>query len=85
MLFIVTQTHTPEACPKDEGGSDILVDRGAQGVRVKGIYGAWYGHTIWYVLEADGAEEVQKFLDPGMKRCTATVTPVFDATAGGRA
>ena len=39
MLFMVTQTHTAECCPKDAGGSDSLVDKGANGVALKGCWG----------------------------------------------
>ncbi len=80
MLFMITQVHTPEACPKDEGGSDILIDKNAQGVTVKGRWGAWAHHIIWYLVEADNLEAIQRFLDPGMKRCTCTVEPVGEAS-----
>lgn len=29
MLFMITQVHTPETCPKDEGGADVLIDKNA--------------------------------------------------------
>ncbi len=76
MLFMITQVHTPETCPKDEGGADALIDQTAEGVDVKGRWGAWSHHTIWYLVEADSLEAVQGFVDPGMKRCTCTVAPV---------
>ena len=80
MLFMITQVHTPEACPKDEGGSDVLIDKNAQGVTLKGRWGAWAHHTIWYLVEADNLEAIQRFLDPGMKRSTCTVEPVGEAS-----
>ncbi|MBI4297508.1 MAG: DUF3303 family protein [Chloroflexi bacterium] len=76
MLFMITQVHTPETCPKDEGGADVLIDKGFHGVTVKGRWGAWSQHTVWYLVEADSADAIQKFLDPGMKRCHAHVVPV---------
>jgi hypothetical protein len=76
MLFMITQVHTPETCPKDVGGADTLIDNNAQGVTLKGRWGAWTHHTIWYLLEADDQEAITRFLDPGMKRCTCTVEPV---------
>ncbi len=79
MLFMITQVHTPQACPKDEGGADVLIDRNAQGVTVKGRWGAWAHHIIWYLVEADNLEAIQRFLDPGMTRCTCTVEPVGEA------
>jgi len=78
MLFMVTQTHTPETCPIDAGGSRILTDSTAAGVRVRAMYGAYTAHTIWYMAEADSQDALQKFLEPGMKRSTAVVTPVYD-------
>ena len=35
MLFMITQVHTPQTCPKDEGGADVLINKNAQGVSVK--------------------------------------------------
>ena len=29
MLFMITQIHTPETCPKDAGGADVLIDKNA--------------------------------------------------------
>ncbi len=78
MLFMITQVHTPETCPIDAGGADTLTDKNAQGVTVKGRWGAYPRHIIWYLVEADNLEAIQHFLDPGMKRCTATVEPVAE-------
>ncbi len=79
MLFMITQVHTPETCPKGEGDADVLIDQTAEGVDVKGRWGAWSHHTIWYLVEADSLEAVQGFVDPGMKRCTCTVAPVGES------
>lgn len=79
MLFMITQVHSPETCPKDEGGADVLVDTNVPGVTTKGRWGAWSHHTIWYLVDADNPEAIQHFLDPGMKRCTCTVEPVAEA------
>ncbi len=78
MLFMITQVHTPETCPKDEGGSDILIDKNAPGITVKGRWGAWVHHTIWYRVETDDVAAIQSFLNPGMARCTSTVEPVVE-------
>ncbi|MEE8470010.1 MAG: DUF3303 family protein [Dehalococcoidia bacterium] len=79
MLFMITQVHTPESCPRDTGGSDALIDKSAQGVSVRGRWGAWSQHTVWYLVEADSVDAIQRFLDPGMKRCTCTVAPVSES------
>jgi hypothetical protein len=33
---------------------------------------------IYYIVEADDVKAIHKFLDPGLKRCTATITPVSE-------
>ena len=76
MLFHITQTHTPETCPKDEGGSAILYDENAEGVKMRAFYSAFPEHVIYYILEADSMDAVRDFLFPGFKRCTCKVTPV---------
>ena len=80
MLFMITQVHTPETCPKDEGGSDVLFEKNAQGITLKGRWGAWTHHIIWYLVETDNQESIQRFLEPGMTRCTCTVEPVGEAS-----
>ena len=78
MLFHITQVHSPESCPRDEGGSNSLVDSTVPGVKVIGRYGANSQHILFYIVEADDAMAIQQFLWPGFKRCTATVTPVIE-------
>ncbi len=34
------------------------------------------GRNLYYIVEADDYDTVEKFLCPGFKRCTATITPV---------
>ena len=76
MLFHITQTHTPELCPKDAGGSKTLYDAKVEGVTLVAIYGAYSEHVIYYIVEADKIESVEAFLMPGFKRCTSKITPV---------
>ncbi|MBI3944282.1 MAG: hypothetical protein HY321_00005 [Armatimonadetes bacterium] len=78
MLFHITQTHTPENCPKDVGGSQTLYNPEVEGVQLRAMYGAFSQHVIYYVVEADSLEAIHQFLGPGWKRCTATVTPVSE-------
>tara|TARA_B100000315_G_scaffold234745_2_gene249057 strand:- start:2315 stop:2566 length:252 start_codon:yes stop_codon:yes gene_type:complete len=80
MLFMITQVHTAETCPIDQGGSDVLCNKDAKGITLKGRWGAWSHHTVWYLVEADDFTAIQGFLDPGMKRSTATVEPVGEAS-----
>ncbi len=78
MLFHITQVHTPESCQKGEGGSNSLFDPNVAGVKLLGRYGANAQHTLFYIVEADDAHALQLFLWPGLKRCTATITPVIE-------
>ena len=80
MLFMITQVHAADTCPIDQGGSDVLFNREATGVTLKGRWGAWSHHTVWYLVEADDIESIQRFLDPGMKRSTCSVEPVGEAS-----
>ena len=84
MLFHITQVHSPESCPRDEGGSNSLVDSTVPGVKVIGRYGANSQHILFYIVEADDAMAIQQFLWPGFKRCTATVTPVIETAVKKR-
>lgn len=78
MLFLITQTHTPELCPKDVGGSKVLYNPNAEGVKVRAMYGAFPEHVIYYIVEADSLDAIDQFLDPGWVRCTSTITPVSE-------
>lgn len=78
MLFHITQTHTPENCPKEAGGSKALYNSNAEGVKLRAMYGAFAQHVIYYIVEADSSNAIHKFLDPGFTRCTATITPVSE-------
>jgi len=78
MLFLITQTHAPESCPKDEGGSKTLYNADAEGIKLRAMYGAFAEHLIYYVVEADSQDAIHKFLIPGFKRCDCTITPVAE-------
>ncbi|HET6626080.1 MAG TPA: DUF3303 family protein [Nocardioidaceae bacterium] len=78
MLFHITQVHSPELCPKDEGGSNSLFNPDVDGVTLIGRYGANAQHTLFYVIDADNVDAVQRFLWPGFKSCRSTVTPVSE-------
>jgi Domain of unknown function (DUF3303) len=78
MLFHITQRHTPETCPVDEGGSNSLFNPNVEGLKLIGRYGANSEHTLFYIVEADDWTALQLFLLPGFKRATATITPVSE-------
>ncbi|MGH3510345.1 MAG: DUF3303 domain-containing protein [Nocardioidaceae bacterium] len=78
MLFHIEQAHAPADCPYGSGGSRSLHDASVDGVRVIGVYGAFTEHVIFLVIEADDLDAVHRFLLPGMKTCTTSITPVSD-------
>jgi hypothetical protein len=81
MLFMITQKHAPESCPKDVGGSKTLYDPSAEGITLKARYAAFAEHIIYYVVEAEGQDAIQRFLTPAFTSCTATVTPVSEESS----
>jgi hypothetical protein len=78
VLFHITQVHTAETCPRDEGGSNSLFNANVPGLKLIGRYGANAQHTLFYIVEATDVNAIHKFLWPGFTRCTATVTPVSE-------
>jgi hypothetical protein len=82
MLFLVKQTHAPEHCPSGHGGTKTLYDAEAEGVKLDRVLGDFSRHTVYYVLEAQWVEDVQKFLAPGWSICTSEVIPVSEAPIG---
>jgi hypothetical protein len=78
MIFVVKQVHTPELCPAERGGTKTLYDASAPGVKLDRILGDFSAHTVYYILEADWVEDVQRFLAPGWLMCTSEVIPVSE-------
>jgi hypothetical protein len=78
MLFLIEQAHTPENCPYGRGGSQSLHDATVTEVTVKAMYGNFMKHVVYIIVEASDIDDINKFLLPGMKTCTTTITPVTD-------
>jgi hypothetical protein len=78
VLFHITQVHTPESCPRDQGGSNSLYDEDVDGLQLIGRYGANAEHTLFYIVEADDVTALHRFLWPGFTTCTSTITPVSE-------
>ena len=78
MVFHITQVHTPETCPKNEGGSKALYTPDVEGLTIRAIYGAFAEHTIFYVVEAESIRAVHEMLLPGFERCTCDIRPVTE-------
>jgi hypothetical protein len=80
MLFHITQSHSADLCPKDEGGSKTLYNPKAEGVKLRAMYGAFAEHVIYYVVEADSIKALDRFLMPGFMRCECEIRPVSDVS-----
>ena len=78
MLFHIEQSHAPADCPYGKGGSRSLQDPNVEGLTVHGVWGAFSEHVVFMLVESDDLEAVHRFLLPGMKTCTASITPVSD-------
>ena len=46
------------------------------GLKIVAAYGAYTEHLLYYVVEADDIDAVEKFLTPGFTRCKAAIAPV---------
>lgn len=64
MLFLITQTHTPETCPKEKGGMKNLYAENVLGLALKAVYAIHAAHRIYYIVEADSYKAIAKFWSP---------------------
>ncbi len=78
MLFHIEQVHRPENCPYGHGGSKSLHDATVDGVRLVAMYGSFMEHVVYLIVDATDVESLNLFLLPGMKVCTAKITPVSE-------
>lgn len=78
LLFLITQIHTPESCPIDEGGLKALHKDPAEveGLELKAIYGDFPNHIVYYIVETEDRETIDAFLRPGWLRCTSETVPI---------
>ena len=73
MLFMITQTHRPETCPKGSGratthiDNDIDIDIDGPNIAMKGCWEASTHHALWYLVEAENYQAVHHLLEPGIK------------------
>lgn len=64
--------------PLYEGHRSTLSDPVVPDVKVIGVYGSFLEPVIYYILEATDIDRLNQFLVPGMKTCTAKITPVSE-------
>ena len=87
MLFHITHTHTPEACPYgDSEKSKGTFGKMMSGVEQLGVklVGAWVdapAHTVYLVVETDSFEKIEALLAPALKIGHAETRVVSDAAA----
>lgn len=81
MLFHIKQSHAPADCPYEKGGSKSLFDENAPGIKVLGYWLAFPQHTTYLIVETDDVANLQRLLRPGVRVCTAEITPVSDRPA----
>lgn len=88
MLFVVTHSHTAEACPlKDHEDKardyyrSLMEDVGRKlGVKVIGAYTAPAQHAQFFILETDNLDHLTTFLKPLYKIGKVDVVPVMKAS-----
>ena len=74
-ITIVPNENTNAPAGKLADAELVFTDGALEGLKLIGRYGANAQHTMFYIVEADDVNALQKFLFPGFKRCTATITP----------
>ena len=75
---MIVQEHAPEQCPVHGGlGPESLYDQ-VDGVDVRFAVADVPGHRLTFLVRTESYEQLEKFLEPGRKSCTTTITPVKD-------
>jgi hypothetical protein len=83
MKFLITQIHDPQDCPKDIGGfGKVFIDNNVDGLTLNNVFIEHGSHTIIYIVETDNYDKVVKFLEPGMLKCTSSISPVSSHSVG---
>jgi hypothetical protein len=83
MQFLITQIHDPQDCPKDIGGfRKVFINENVDGLTLNNVFIEHGSHTIIYIVETDNYDKVIKFLEPGMLKCTSSISPVSSLSVG---
>jgi hypothetical protein len=83
MQFLITQIHDPQDCPKDVGGfRKVLINENVDGLTLNNVFIEHGSHTIIYIVETDNYDKVIQFLEPGMLKCTSSISPVSSLSVG---
>lgn len=78
MLFLITQVHTPENCPIEtpKGAHAYHADPQKANVKLLGMWRGGPNHKIYYLVETENHEAIERFLKPGFKKTVSRVVPV---------
>jgi hypothetical protein len=83
MQFLITQIHDPQDCPKNIGGfRKVFINENVDGLTLNNVFIEHGSHTIIYIVETDNYDKVIKFLEPGMLKCTSSISPVSSLSVG---
>jgi hypothetical protein len=83
MQFLITQIHDPQDCPKDIGGfRKVFINENVDGLTLNNVFIEHGSHTIIYIVETDNYDKVIHFLEPGMLKCTSSISPVSSLSVG---
>lgn len=83
MQFLITQIHDPQDCPKDIGGfRKVFINENVDGLTLNNVFIEHGSHTIIYIVETDNYDKVVKLLEPGMLKCTSSISPVSSLSVG---
>jgi hypothetical protein len=83
MQFLITQIHDPQDCPKDIGGfRKVFINENVDGLTLNNVFIEHGSHTIIYIVETDNYDKVIQFLEPGMLKCTSSISPVSSLSVG---
>ena len=84
MLFHITQTHTPEACPyhnpeKARATFGKMLSGAEQlGVKLIGVWVDAPAHTMYIVVDTDSAQKIEELLAPAFEIGRAETRVVQD-------
>jgi hypothetical protein len=85
MLFHVIHSHTAELCPagnkelvKNTWGK-VFSSAESVGVKIIGSYVNAPSHTLFFIIDTDSVEKIERFFEPVLKMGETEITPVTSA------
>jgi hypothetical protein len=85
MLFHVIHSHTAELCPagnkelvKNTWGK-VFASAGEIGIKIVGSYVNAPAHTLYFIIDSDSVEKIERFFTPVLKMGETEINPVSNA------